>query len=39
MFKSIFVPTEGSSLSEWAINVALRFTKETGVRFIALSVA
>ena len=39
MFKTILVPTDGSHLSEKAINTAIEFAKFSGGRIIALSVA
>jgi nucleotide-binding universal stress UspA family protein len=39
MFKTILVPTDGSSLSEKAIEAAARFAKANGGRLVALSVA
>lgn len=39
MFKTILVPTDGSPLSERAINAAVVFAKEYGGKLIGLSVA
>lgn len=39
MFKKILVPTDGSPLSEKAINAAVEFARETGGELVALSVA
>ncbi len=39
MFKTILVPTDGSALSEKAIDAAARFAKSCGARLIGLSVA
>lgn len=38
MFKKILVPTDGSSISEKAINGAVAFAKETGARITGLYV-
>ncbi|HYD61232.1 MAG TPA: universal stress protein [Noviherbaspirillum sp.] len=39
MFKTILVPTDGSPLSDRAINAAVEFAKETGGSLVGLSVA
>ena len=39
MFKTILVPTDGSPLSERAINAAVEFARETGASLIGLSVS
>lgn len=39
MFKTILVPTDGSSLSEKAINTAVEAAKQTGGKIIGISVA
>ena len=39
MFKTILVPTDGSPLSDRAINAAVEFAKETGSGLVGLSVA
>lgn len=39
MFKTILVPTDGSPLSDRAINAAVEFARETGGSIVALSVA
>lgn len=39
MFKTILVPTDGSPLSDKAVNAAVEFAKETGGRIVAIAVA
>ena len=39
MFKTILVPTDGSSLSDQAINAAVEFAQTTGGKIVGLSVA
>lgn len=39
MFKTILVPTDGSPLSDKAVNAAVEFAKESGGKVIGLSVA
>lgn len=39
MFKTILVPTDGSELSEKAVQGAIEFAKLTGGRIVAISVA
>ena len=39
MFKTILIPTDGSSLSDKAINAAIEFAKLNGGKVIGLSVA
>lgn len=39
MFKAILVPTDGSPLSDKAVNAAVDFAKECGARIIGISVA
>lgn len=39
MFKKILVPTDGSTLSDKAINAAIEFGREYGAQLVALSVA
>lgn len=39
MFKSILVPTDGSPLSDKAIEAAIDFAKASGIKIVALSVA
>jgi len=39
MFKTILVPTDGSELSDKAIDIAVRFAAGGGARLVALSVA
>ncbi len=39
MFKTILVPTDGSALSEKAIDAAIEFAKFSGAKIIGLSVA
>lgn len=39
MFRTILVPTDGSPLSDRAINAAVEFAKESGGKIIGLSVA
>ncbi|HEX2530921.1 MAG TPA: universal stress protein [Burkholderiaceae bacterium] len=39
MFKTILVPTDGSSLSDKAINTAIEFAKLAGGKIIGISVA
>jgi len=39
MFKCILVPTDGSPLSDKAVNAAMEFAKEQGAKVVALSVA
>lgn len=39
MFKTILVPTDGSSLSDQAINAAIEFAQSTGGKIVGLSVA
>lgn len=39
MFKKILVPTDGTALAEQAVTAAIEFSKTSGSRIVALSVA
>lgn len=39
MFKTILVPTDGSALSDKAVNTAIDYARSTGARLVALCVA